>query len=105
MTLKCPRCDRPVKDNGRTVQGLIFGPLCSDIVYRRQRIRESFGESLKTIRICEVSKKEFYAKTESEDVCPNVTCAVCRYNTRPFLSVALCPLEVKLKQKELSKWN
>lgn len=101
----CPRCRRAVKDRGVSIQGVLFGPECGSIVYRRQRARESFGESEKEQRVCSVSLKLFFTKKESDDICPGVLCAHCRYNTPPFLKVGLCPLEVEAKQKELDKWK
>lgn len=88
-----------------SIQGLLFGPECGSIVYRRQRARESFGETPKETKVCSVSGKTFYAKDESSKICPPMMCAYCRYNTPPFLKVALCPLEIEVKQRELDKWK
>lgn len=102
---RCPRCSRSITGKGEVVQGVLFGPTCCTIVYRRARLREGYGESPKELRRCEVSGKEFYSRAESEAFCPPVVCAVCRYNTRQLHHVTLCPLEVAAKQREVDKWK
>lgn len=102
---RCPRCHKVVKDRGVTVGGLVYGPSCGKVVSRRQRARESFGESQVQVVVCSISGKGFYAKKESFSICPSTQCAHCRYNTLSFLAVELCPLEVEVKQKELNRWK
>lgn len=102
--MKCPRCNRTATTGG-TIQGVWFGPLCRDVVYRRQRVRESYGDTKRVIQICDVTGKEFYASPDSASICPKVLCAICRYNTKPYIAVTQCPLEVAANEKELAKWK
>lgn len=102
---RCPKCNRTITGSGTKVQGVLFGPTCCEVVYRRARIREGFGSGIRELRKCEATGDEFYARQDSDKICPPVKCASCRYNTRPFQSVELCPLEVEAKQRELDKWK
>lgn len=101
----CPRCKRPVRDRGVTVQGELFGPTCAAVVSRRRRVRASFGEGPQLSYECHVTHRIYYAKTESEKICPDVSCAYCRYNTKPYIAVNLCPLEEAAYEKELHDWR
>lgn len=98
--MKCPRCNRQVRDRGITIQGLVYGPLCASVVSRRQRVRESFGSSKLTEHVCKISGMVYLARAESEAICPPTMCAHCRFNTPSFMSADSCALEIQNREME-----
>lgn len=99
---RCPRCNRKVTASAHTVQGFKFGPLCAVIVVRRARMREYFASAPREILTCSATQRRYTASVESKGICPDVQCASCRYNSKAFQSMDLCPLELEQARRELA---